>query len=165
MKSLSVVAIVVIASWCASCEDVNAQGQRVGVGSPPVVDNAPIVDSATTGANPESVDPVTGIPVGHAAIPEKPPVPKPPVGGREQAVINALPQVAQPGSSNVHLATPGSGIPVTSFPALRQFLEDSQTAHDKMIVDRFLIGVAILFSVIAAALLFSLPPKPREQKE
>ncbi|MBX3137216.1 hypothetical protein KF707_13320 [Candidatus Obscuribacterales bacterium] len=65
-----------------------------------------------------------------------------------------------------HLATPaaseGEGEKYSGF---RQFLEDQQNAHDKLIVDRFLLGVAVIFACIAAALLFSLPPKPREQKE
>jgi hypothetical protein len=59
-----------------------------------------------------------------------------------------------------HLATPaaseGEGEKYSGF---RQFLEDQQNAH------RFLLGVAVIFACIAAALLFSLPPKPREQKE
>lgn len=45
---------------------------------------------------------------------------------------------------------------------MRENWEAQQTAHDKLIIDRFLLGAAVIFAVIAAALLFSLPPKPRE---
>jgi hypothetical protein len=65
-----------------------------------------------------------------------------------------------------HLATPAPREEEgEKFSGFRQFLEDQQNAHDKLIVDRFLLGVAVIFACIAAALLFSLPPKPREQKE
>lgn len=47
-------------------------------------------------------------------------------------------------------------------PEMRENWEAQQTAHDKLIIDRFLLGAAVIFAVIAAALLFSLPPKPRE---
>lgn len=65
-----------------------------------------------------------------------------------------------------HLATPAvNQAEGEQYSGFRQFLEDQQNAHDKLIVDRFLLGVAVLFACIAAALLFSLPPKRREQKE
>jgi hypothetical protein len=72
----------------------------------------------------------------------------------------------EPSSEKPHLATPG-GDPAeeAKFAGFRQALADQLNAHDKAIVDRFLLGVAMVFAVIAAALLFSLPPKPREQKE
>lgn len=148
MKSLGVAALVVIASWCSSCEPVSAQAPGTAPG-------------AAGGSSPgPATAPATGTETAAPAAPEVPPVPKPPADvSNEQAVVN------EAAAANAHLATPGGELTTTSFPALRQFLEDSQNAHDKMIVDRFLIGVAILFAVIAAALYFSLPPKPREQKE
>lgn len=65
-----------------------------------------------------------------------------------------------------HVATPSVDQgEAEQYSGFRQFLEDQQNAHDKLIVDRFLLGIAVLFACIAAALLFSLPPKRREQKE
>lgn len=80
----------------------------------------------------------------------------------------AAPAQPAPSSDAPHISTPVGDVDVNRFPGLRDFLEDQQNAHDKLIVDRFLLGVAVMFAVIAAALMFSLPPKqrePREQKE
>lgn len=162
MKSLGVAALVVIASWCASCENVSAQAPSANEPAASTSADRPAATDTSSAGGAASGTAMSGTPIGgSSATPGMPPVPKPPVPSpsAEQAVVN------QGAANNAHLSTPGGEVPTTSFPALRQFLEDSQNAHDKMIVDRFLIGVAILFAVIAAALLFSLPPKPREQKE
>lgn len=49
--------------------------------------------------------------------------------------------------------------------SVTSILEDQQVAHDKYVVDRFLLAISVVFAVISAFLLFSLPPKRREQKE
>jgi len=78
----------------------------------------------------------------------------------------AQPATPAPASADKpHVSTPDGDPETTKLAGFRQFIEDQQNAHDKLIVDRFLLGVAVIFAVIAAALLFSLPPKPREQKE
>lgn len=138
MKSFGLIAMVVIASWFVSCDSVNAQAPAPAGGGAP---------AATSEAQP--------VPTPPPPAPDVPPVPKAP---EDPSLFN------DPVYKNAHRA---AGEPETSpsFPALREFIEDSQNAHDKLIVDRFLIGVAVLFAIIAAALLFSLPPKPREQKE
>ncbi len=169
MKSLGVAALVVIASWCASCESVSAQAPETtpapaAVNSTPATTTpaatapgtAPATAPATTPATPATPAPATTAGETKSAAT---PVPAPADSSNEQAVVN------ESSAGNAHLSTPGGETTSASFPAFRQFLEDSQNAHDKMIVDRFLIGVAILFAVIAAALYFSLPPKRREQKE
>jgi len=117
------------------------------VASDPV--STPAANETTTST------PVSPVPVKPASSRDPAPKREP----SEQAVVN------QDSANNAHLSTPGGDPQALQYPAMRAFLEESQNAHDKMIVDRFLTGVAVLFAVIAAALLFSLPPKRREQKE
>lgn len=187
MKSLGVVAVVVIATWCASCANVNGQsaaapagessasgqaGSAAGSSASSAASSSAGTESSTqsgTAADSAASDPIstpaanettTSTPV--SPVPVKPATSRDAVPKREpseQAVVN------QDSANNAHLSTPGGDPQALRYPAMREFLEDSQNAHDKMIVDRFLIGVAVLFAVIAAALLFSLPPKRREQKE
>ncbi len=170
MKSLGLVALAVIASWSISCTDVNAQTPASGTSAPSPVPNQ--VNTTTSEGKAEaapgkppvpsptnSVDSKPPVPSPTNSVDSKPPVPSPSNSSSEQVVIN------ESSANNAHLATPGVEVGGQNYPALREFLEDSQNAHDKLIVDRFLIGVAVLFAIIAAALLFSLPPKPREQKE
>lgn len=143
MKSLGVAALVVIAGWCASCESVGAQAPET---APAAVNPAQANTPPAGESKPETKPETTSAPTNSDS-------------SNEQAIVN------EASAANAHLSTPGGETATTSYPALRQFLDDSQNAHDKMIVDRFLIGVAIIFAVIAAALYFSLPPKRREQKE
>ncbi len=80
-------------------------------------------------------------------------------------------ETAQPGvTGTAPAAEPQAGAEAaqgadTPDVSVNEILEDQQVAHDKYVVDRFLLGVSVVFALIAAALLFSLPPKQREQKE
>jgi hypothetical protein len=170
MKSLALVALAVIASWSISCTDVNAQTPASGTSAPsPVSKQAtPTTSAGKTEAAPgrppvpspsNSAESMPPVPSPSSSADNLPPVPSPSSNSSEQVVVN------ESSANNAHLSTPGGEGGGQNFPALREFLEDSQNAHDKLIVDRFLVGVAVLFAIIAAALLFSLPPKPREQKE
>lgn len=47
---------------------------------------------------------------------------------------------------------------------LKHVLEEQQHFHDKILMDRFLLGIAVMFAIIAFMLFISNPPRPREQK-
>ncbi len=83
----------------------------------------------------------------------------------QEANSETAPSTAPAGTSTSGEASAGAAAEDAESASVTEILEDQQIAHDKYVVDRFLLGVAIVFALIAAALLFSLPPKRREQKE
>ncbi|MBZ0184897.1 MAG: hypothetical protein K8F91_01505 [Candidatus Obscuribacterales bacterium] len=46
-----------------------------------------------------------------------------------------------------------------------EVIQDGQLAHEKILVDRFLFGVSLIFLLIAFLLFRSLPPKGKEAGE
>ncbi|MBX9669706.1 MAG: hypothetical protein K2X93_18935 [Candidatus Obscuribacterales bacterium] len=83
----------------------------------------------------------------------------------QEGTSEAAPATAPAGTSTSGEVSAGAAAEDAESASVTEILEDQQIAHDKYVVDRFLLGVAIVFALIAAALLFSLPPKRREQKE
>ncbi len=72
---------------------------------------------------------------------------------------------AAPDSSAASIPPPASE--ATAEPPnlqLKHFLEEQQIAHDRVLIDRFLFGVAIMFLIISFLLMMSLPPRQREQE-